>query len=202
MLSFADPTLHDLSCEKAISRARPDVAAILMRALEGHELGRQGGVALGSVEGDDLVALVKTADELRRRTAGDAITYVVNRNLNFTNICFVGCAFCGFSRGPKAKDAYFHSTETLLQKSREAVALGATEVCIQGGLPRDLNGGYYAQLLRDIHGELPELHLHAYSPMEITHGVERTGLSLSEHLLSLKEAGLGSIPGTAAEILD
>src|SRR5262249_21005682 len=144
----------------------------------------------------------KTADELRRRTVGDAITYVVNRNLNFTNICFVGCAFCGFSRGPKAKDAYFHSTEKLLDKSREAVALGATEVCIQGGLPRDLNGNYYAQLLRDIHSELPDLHLHALSPMEIAHGVDRTGLSLSEHLLTLKEAGLGSVPGTAAEILD
>ena len=193
---------RDIGCDDAISRARPEIAAILARALEGRELGFDDGVALGSVEGDDLLALVKTADELRRRTVGDAITYVVNRNLNFTNICFVGCAFCGFSRGPKAKDAYFHSTETLLQKSREAVALGATEVCIQGGLPRDLNGGYYAQLLRDISRELPELHLHAFSPMEITHGVERTGLSLSEHLLSLKEAGLGSIPGTAAEILD
>ena len=188
--------------EAAVSRARPDVAAILSRALEGRELGFDDGVALGGVEGNDLIALVKTADELRRRTVGDAITYVVNRNLNFTNICFVGCAFCGFSRGPKAKDAYFHSTETLLHKSREAVALGATEVCIQGGLPRDLNGGYYAQLLRDISRELPELHLHAFSPMEIAHGVERTGLSLSGHLMSLKEAGLGSIPGTAAEILD
>jgi 7,8-didemethyl-8-hydroxy-5-deazariboflavin synthase CofH subunit len=127
---------------------------------------------------------------------------VVNRNLNFTNVCFVGCAFCGFSRGPKAKDAYFHSTETLVAKSQEAVALGASEVCIQGGLPRDLNGNYYAQLLRDIHTTLPELHLHAYSPMEISYGAEKTGLSLTEHLLSLKEAGIGSIPGTAAEILD
>jgi FO synthase len=126
----------------------------------------------------------------------------VNRNLNFTNICFVGCAFCGFSRGPKAKDAYFHSTESLIHKSRDAISLGATELCIQGGLPRDLKGEYYAQLLRDIHDELPELHLHAFSPMEISYGVERTGLSLSDHLLSLKDAGLGSIPGTAAEILD
>src|SRR5262249_13905819 len=157
--------------EAAIARARPDMAAILSRALEGRELGFDDGVALGSVDGDDLIALVKTADELRRRTVGNAITYVVNRNLNFTNICFVGCACCGFSRGPKAKDAYFHSTETLLKKSREAVALGATEVCIQGGLPRDLDGKYYVQLLSDIHRELPELHLHAFSPMEIAHGV-------------------------------
>src|SRR4029077_5757001 len=157
------------------------------------ELGFDDGLALGSAQGNALLALVKVAGELRRRTVGDNITYVVNRNLNFTNVCFVGCAFCGFSRGPKAKDAYFHSTETLLAKSRDAVALGATEVCIQGGLPRDLNGNYYAQLLRDIHRELPELHLHAFSPMEISYGVEKTGLSLTEHLLSLKEAGIGSI---------
>jgi len=202
MLKTMDPSWQGIDCDRAIARARPAVAAILDDALAGNELGFDDAVTLGVVQGDDLVALVKTADELRRRKVGDAITYVVNRNLNFTNICYVGCAFCGFSRGPKAKDAYFHSTEKLLAKSREAVALGATEVCIQGGLPRDLDGGYYAGLLRDIHAALPELHLHAYSPMEISYGVERTGLSLVEHLLSLKEAGLGSIPGTAAEILD
>jgi len=151
-------------------------------------------VTLGSVAGDDLLALVKTADELRRRTVGNNITYVVNRNLNFTNVCFVGCAFCGFSRGPKAKDAYFHSTETLVAKSQDAVALGATEVCIQAAAPGSQRG-YYAQLLRDIHAALPELHLHAFSPMEISYGVEKTGLSLTEHLISLKEAGIGSIPG-------
>src|SRR6266567_9370314 len=191
-----------MNSEDALARAALPVAALLEKALRGSELGFDDGVALGSVQGDDLVALVKVADELRRRTVGEAITYVVNRNLNFTNVCFVGCAFCGFSRGPKAKDAYFHSTETLVAKSQGAVALGATEVCIQGGLPRDLKGGYYAQLLRDIHAALPELHLHAFSPMEISYGVEKTGLSLTEHLISLKEAGIGSIPGTAAEILD
>jgi FO synthase len=197
-----DPRWQEISLATALGRASAPIANLLDRALKGDELDFAAGVALGSVAGDDLLALVKTADELRRRKIGDNITYVVNRNLNFTNICFVGCAFCGFSRGPKAKDAYFHSTETLLAKSRQAVALGATELCIQGGLPRDLNGNYYAQLLHDIHTALPELHLHAFSPMEIAHGVERTGLSLTEHLLSLKEAGIGSIPGTAAEILD
>jgi len=193
---------QDISYERALARATTPVAALLDKALNGGELGFDDGVTLGSVAGDDLLAMVKTADELRRRTVGNNITYVVNRNLNFTNVCFVGCAFCGFSRGPKAKDAYFHSTETLVAKSQDAAALGATEVCIQGGLPRDLNGGYYAQLLRDIHAALPELHLHAFSPMEISYGVEKTGLSLTEHLISLKEAGIGSIPGTAAEILD
>src|SRR5882672_9661274 len=150
-----NPVWQDISYERALARATAPVAALLDKALNGGELGFDEGVALGSVAGDDLIALVKVADELRRRTVGDNITYVVNRNLNFTNVCFVGCAFCGFSRGPKAKDAYFHSTETLIAKSQEAVALGATEVCIQGGLPRDLNGRYYAQLLGDIHAALP-----------------------------------------------
>ena len=202
MIKAMDPRWGDISYETALSRARAPFAAILDKSLAGSELGFEDGVALGQAKGDDLIALVKVADELRRRSVGDNITYVVNRNLNFTNICIVGCAFCGFSRGPKAKDAYFHSTETLLAKSREAVALDATEVCIQGGLPRDLKGNYYADLLREIHRELPQLHLHAFSPMEISYGVEKTGLALSDYLLALKDAGIGSIPGTAAEILD
>lgn len=202
MIKALDSSWNDVDCATALSRARPAFAAILERALNGQELGFADGLALARATGDDLLALVKAADELRRRTVGDVLTYVVNRNLNFTNICIVGCSFCGFSRGPRAKDAYFHSTENLLAKTREAVASGATELCIQGGLPRDLDGSYYAGLLRDISAEFPQLHLHAYSPMEISYGVEKTGLPLTEHLISLKEAGLGSIPGTAAEILD
>jgi FO synthase len=202
MTKIMDPRWRHVSWRQAQSQATPEIARILDRALEGRELGFAEGLALATVKGSDLLALIKVADEMRRRRKGDAITYVVNRNLNFTNICVVGCAFCGFSRGPKAKDAYFHSTETLLAKCREAVALGVTEVCIQGGLPRDLDGRYYAELLRAIHAEFPDLHLHAYSPMEISYGVEKTGLPLGDYLAMLKEAGLGSIPGTAAEILD
>ena len=123
MLKAMDPSWPEIACETALARASAPVVAILEKALAGKELGFAEGHALGAVRGDDLLALVKTADELRRRKVSDAITYVVNRNLNFTNICYVGCAFCGFSRGPKAKDAYFHSTEKLLAKSREAVAL-------------------------------------------------------------------------------
>ena len=202
MIKALDPSWNEVDCATALGRARPAFAAILERALKGDDLGFTDGLALAQASGADLLALVKAGDELRRRTVGDVLTYVVNRNLNFTNICIVGCSFCGFSRGPRAKDAYFHSTENLLAKTREAVAAGATEVCIQGGLPRDLDGSYYAGLLRDISAEFPQLHLHAYSPMEISYGVEKTGLSLTEHLISLKEAGIGSIPGTAAEILD
>lgn len=202
MTKAMDPRWRDIGYEPALSRARTPIARILEKSLSGVELGFEEGLALAAVEGEDLLALVKTADELRRRKVGDRITYVVNRNLNFTNVCFVGCAFCGFSRGPKAEDAYFHSHDTLIGKALDAVTRGATEVCIQGGLPRDLKGDYYADLLRAIRKRLPDLHLHAYSPMEVSYGVEKTGLDLSDYLIALKEAGLGSIPGTAAEILD
>jgi FO synthase len=202
MLKAMDPRWHTVSWQAALARASAPVARVLDRALSGRELDYEDGVILGRAEGTDVLALVKAADEMRRRTVGDTITYVVNRNLNFTNICFVGCAFCGFSRGPRAKDAYFHSPETLIAKSRAAVVRGATEVCIQGGLPRDLDGHYYADLLRTIRAALPELHMHAFSPMEISYGVEKTGIALGDYLRMLKDAGIGSIPGTAAEILD
>lgn len=192
----------EITLENALAAARPTVAIALESVLAGNDLGFEEGLLLANVEGKDLTALLKVADQLRRNVVGDRITYVVNRNLNFTNICIVGCAFCGFSRGPDSPDAYFHSTDTLVAKSVEAVEHGATEVCIQGGLPKDLDGYYYAGLLRAIKSRLPKLHIHAYSPMEIVYGVEKTRLPLREYLLMLKEAGLNSIPGTAAEILD
>jgi len=202
MLNPANPEWREISWERALAAASPSVAGPLEKALAGNDLGMEEGLTLAKVEGNDLMALVKVADELRRRVVGDKITYVVNRNLNFTNVCIVGCAFCGFGRGADSPDAYFHSTDTLVAKSAEAVERGATEVCIQGGLPKDLDGYYYVQLLRAIKASLPQLHVHAYSPMEITYGVEKTRMPLREYLLMLKEAGLGSIPGTAAEILD
>jgi 7,8-didemethyl-8-hydroxy-5-deazariboflavin synthase CofH subunit len=202
MLKSTNPEWREIDWAGALAAASPKVAAALEKAVAGNDLGFDEGLTLATVEGNDLLALVKVADELRRRVVGDRITYVVNRNLNFTNVCIVGCAFCGFSRGPDSPDAYFHSTENLVAKSVEAVEQGATEVCIQGGLPKDLNGYYYVELLRAIKARLPELHVHAYSPMEITYGVEKTRLPLREYLLMLKDAGLNSIPGTAAEILD
>jgi 7,8-didemethyl-8-hydroxy-5-deazariboflavin synthase CofH subunit len=202
MLRPMNPEWREIPWDRAIAAASPAVANALEKSLAGSDLGFEEGMTLASVEGNDLLALAKVADELRRRAVGDRITYVVNRNLNFTNICIVGCSFCGFSRGPDSPDAYFHSTDALLAKSLEAVERGATEVCIQGGLPKDLDGYYYVQLVRAIKARLPELHVHAYSPMEITYGIEKTRMPLPEYLLMLKEAGLNSIPGTAAEILD
>ncbi len=202
MLKAASLAWREIPWQRALQSARLNVANPLEKALAGVDLGLEEGLTLANVEGDDLVALVRVADEIRRRVVGDRITYVVNRNLNFTNVCIVGCSFCGFGRGPDSPDAYFHSTDTLVAKAVEAVKLGATEVCIQGGLPKDLDGYYYVQLLRAIKQRLPDLHVHAYSPMEITYGVEKTRLPLRDYLLMLKDAGLNSIPGTAAEILD
>jgi 7,8-didemethyl-8-hydroxy-5-deazariboflavin synthase CofH subunit len=202
MLRAMNPEWREIPWDRALAGASLTVANALEKSLAGSDLGFEEGMTLASVEGNDLLALAKVADELRRRAVGDRITYVVNRNLNFTNICIVGCSFCGFSRGLDSPDAYFHSTDALLAKSLEAVERGATEVCIQGGLPKDLDGYYYVQLVRAIKARLPELHVHAYSPMEITYGIEKTRMPLPEYLLMLKEAGLNSIPGTAAEILD
>ena len=196
------PAWRDIAWEQALAKASPQVARALENALAGKEITLEEGMQLCAVRDDNFLALVKVADQLRRRTNGDRITYVVNRNLNFTNVCIVGCSFCGFGRPAEASDAYFHSTEKLVAKAEEAVKIGATEVCIQGGLPRDLDGFYYANLLCALKARLPELHIHAYSPMEITYGVEKTRMPLRDYLVMLKEAGLNSIPGTAAEILD
>src|ERR1017187_8148388 len=164
MLKALKPEWIEIPLDRAIAAANRNVAEALEKVLAGNDLGFEEGMTLATVEGNDLLALLRVADELRRRTVGDRVTYVVNRNLNFTNVCIVGCAFCGFSRSADSPDAYFQSTDTLIGKSLEAVERGATEVCIQGGLPKDLNGYYYVELLRALKARLPELHVHAYSP--------------------------------------
>ena len=180
----------------------PAVLECLEASRAGHELTFDQGLLLANAQGDDLQALVFFADTLRRETVGDPITYVVNRNINFTNVCFVGCSFCGFGKGPGAPDAYSLSPDDVVRKAREAWETGATEVCIQGGLPRDLDGFFYRDILRAIKRAMPTMHVHAFSPMEISYGVDKTGMPLREYLQMMKDEGLGSIPGTAAEILD
>jgi 7,8-didemethyl-8-hydroxy-5-deazariboflavin synthase CofH subunit len=191
-----------LTKEEALAACEPDVRECLHAAISGAELGFEQGLKLATAEGATLPALVAVADQLRRETVGDVITYVVNRNLNFTNVCFVGCSFCGFARGPGAADAYSHSPEEVVRRAKEAWERGATEVCIQGGLPKDLDGFFYRDLLRAIKRAIPEMHVHAFSPMEIDYGVAKTGMALRDYLRMMKDEGLGSIPGTAAEILD
>ncbi len=202
MKEFSDLGIRKSSLDELLGASRPAVRRALGKALTGGELDFSDGLLLCDVNGPDLCALVKTADELRRRAVGETITYVVNRNINFTNVCRVGCAFCGFGLGPRAAGAYRLSLEEIVAKAAQARELGATEVCIQGGLPPDLDGFFYRNILQAVKAAIPDLHIHAFSPMEIDYGVERTGLPLSEYLLMLKESGLGSIPGTAAEILD
>ena len=157
---------------------------------------------LAYASGDDLLGVLCAADRLRKQLVGDVVTYVVNRNINFTNICFVGCKFCAFSRGPREADAYFLSLEEVRRRTLEARARGATEVCIQGGLPHGLPKFYYRDLLRAVKAAVPDMHTHAFSPMEIVYGLELTGMPLREYLLMLKDAGLDTLPGTAAEILN
>jgi len=190
------------SLERRISRLPIDIARILEAAVEGRELGLEEGLRLARATGEELQALIAVADRVRRETVGDIVTYVVNRNINFTNICFVGCSFCAFSRTPKERDAYALTLEQVAEKAAEAWHRGATEVCVQGGLPPNMDGFFYRDLLRAIKSRVPEIHIHAFSPMEIVYGVERTGMPLRDYLLMLKENGLDTLPGTAAEILD
>ncbi len=188
--------------ESLLARANPQVRAPLEGCLERREITPEEGLALYTATGDDLRAMVKCADIARAEDVGDEVTYVVNRNLNFTNICFVGCQFCGFKRQRWESDAYDHSDATILGKLADAVARGATEVCMQGGINPDMPAFKYRDLLDTIKGAYPQIHVHAFSPMEIMYGSRRTRMEYPEYIAMLREHGLGSIPGTAAEILD
>ena len=187
------------------SQVEPTVRSSLERILEtqnGNSLSQEEAFALAHAEGDDLLGLLAAANLLRTELCGNLVTYVVNRNINFTNICFVGCKFCAFSRGPRESDTYFLEPDQVAQKAVEAAQLGATEVCIQGGLPHGLPPFYYRDILRAVKRAIPAMHIHAFSPMEIVYGVELTGMSLTDYLSMLRDNGLGTLPGTAAEILD
>jgi FO synthase len=180
----------------------PMIASLLEKALVGNELSPEEGYMLAEVDGPELAALVVSADRIRQQRVGEVITYVVNRNINFTNVCFIGCRFCAFSTARRAPDAYFLSFDEIKKRTREARERGATEVCVQGGLPRDLDGYHYRDILVAIKEAVPDMHVHAFSPMEVVHGVDKTGLTTYDYLQMLKDHGLGSLPGTAAEVLD
>ena len=183
------------------SRVRVTVDKVLT-TLDGGVLSRDECLLLANCDGDDLFGLVVAANEVRQRLVGDVISYVVTRNINFTNICFVGCKFCAFSVGPRDETAYFLSLGEVGDKCREAEGWGATEVCIQGGLPRNLPPFYYRDILRAVKSATPKMHAHAFSPMEMVYGAELTGMPIQEYLLMLQANGLDTLPGTAAEILD
>jgi FO synthase subunit 2 len=175
---------------------------VLGRALDDHEVGVDDALHLAEARGRDLAAVGVVADEMRRRQVGDVVTFVVNRNVNFTNVCIKHCTFCAFSRDHREEEGYFLPVEEVVRRTQEAADLGATEVCIQAGLPPKLDGRYYIDLCRAIKRVLPDIHLHAFSPEEILYGSVRSGLPIKEYLIELKAAGLGTLPGTSAEILD
>jgi FO synthase subunit 2 len=178
------------------------VRRALDRALDGRELTVAEGVVLAEATGPGLAGLAAVADELRARQAGEVVTYVVNRNINFTNVCIKHCTFCAFSRDHREEEGYLLPVEEVIRRAREAQDLGATEVCIQAGLPPKLDGRFYIDLCRRIHEALPDLHIHAFSPEEVLYGVTRSGMPVAEYLTELRGAGLGTLPGTSAEILD
>ncbi len=190
--------------------ARPGVAALTgdgWAALRRAEVDPTGlsdteALALMNAEGELLEQVCRLADDLRRETVGDEVTYVVNRNINFTNICYVGCRFCAFAQRRTDADAYSLSLDQVADRAQEAWVLGATEVCMQGGIDPELPGTGYFDLAAAVKERVPRMHVHAFSPMEIVNGASRTGLCVEDFLVRARESGLGSIPGTAAEILD
>lgn len=178
------------------------IESILDKAQEGRELSAKDGEALFAADGEDLYRLLSVANELRRRRVGDAVAYVINRNINFTNVCVKRCGFCAFSRGHRAEQGYFLPTDEILRRVREAWDLGATEVCIQAGLPPRIDGSFYIDLCKAIKREFPEIHVHAFSPEEILYGATLSNRTIEDYLMALRDVGLGSLPGTSAEILD
>ena len=181
---------------------KPAVARVLERALEEREISADEAVRLFSANGCELQALLWVADELRRRAVGNVVTYVTVRNINFTNICYTGCCFCAFARRLDDSDAQWLSLAEVADRAEHAWQVGATEVCMQGGLHPRMPGSHYRDLIIAVKERVPQIHVHAFSPFEIWYGARRSGASYADFLSALKEAGLGSLPGTAAEILD
>ena len=185
-----------------IRNTDPVIAEILNRALDDKELSVDDAVKLFECNDTELNMLIQVADELRKRKAGDLVTYVVNRNVNFTNVCIKRCGFCAFSRDFREEEGYFLPVEEIVRRAKEAWSLGATEVCIQAGLPPKMDGYLYIDICKAIKKELPDIHIHGFSPEEVLYGAVRSDTSIEDYLKMLKEAGVGSLPGTAAEILD
>ncbi|MFL6025135.1 MAG: bifunctional FO biosynthesis protein CofGH [Marmoricola sp.] len=184
-------------------RASADgIAALKAAESDPGNLSDEHALTLMTAEGDLLAQVIKLADDLRKEVKGDEVTYVVNRNINFTNVCYVGCRFCAFAQRRTDEDAYSLSLDQVADRAEEAWDLGATEVCMQGGIDPELPGTAYFDIAAAVKKRVPGMHVHAFSPMEIVNGSSRTGLSFEDFLIKARESGLDTIPGTAAEILD
>src|SRR5690606_28130016 len=186
------PQRFDADVKSALARAEQNPAG----------LSDDDALALLHAEGPELDALAKLADDLRRDAVGDVVTYVVTRNINFTNVCYTGCRFCAFAQRRTDADAYTLSLRQVGDRVDEAWEAGATEICMQGGIHPDMPGTAYFDLAREVKRRAPGIHLHSYSPMEVVNGASRADMSIREWLQEAKEAGVDSLPGTAAEILD
>lgn len=178
------------------------VSEILNKALSDKEITAQEGLRLYNTTGIDFHLVGLVADEIRKRRVGDTVTYVVNRNINFTNVCIKQCGFCAFSRDFREEEGYFLPTDEIVRRAKEAHQLGATEVCIQAGLPPDMDGDLYENICRAIKKEIPDIHIHGFSPEEVLYGATRSKTTVRDYLKRLKESGVNTLPGTAAEILD
>ncbi|HIG41834.1 MAG TPA: 7,8-didemethyl-8-hydroxy-5-deazariboflavin synthase subunit CofH [Gammaproteobacteria bacterium] len=203
-----DPPEGDLAKVTAIPKSRPsaDIAEILNKVRQEEVLGEAEIVRLFKARGDDYTHICQLADEIRKKVNGDTVTYCVNRNINYTNVCYFKCQFCAFSKGKMSENLrgrpYDLSHEEIMRRTSEAYARGATEVCMQGGIHPEYTGQTYIDIVHSIKQVVPDMHVHAFSPLEVWQGAHTLGLSLGEFLGQLKEAGLGTLPGTAAEILD
>jgi FO synthase len=192
--------------ERGLGRIAPDLAGILERSLGGRPPRVDEIERLFRARGPEVEAVAWVADTLRRERCGEVVTYVINRNINYTNQCYFRCGFCGFSRGPKSLnlrgDPYILNVHEVVHRSVEAWERGATEVCLQGGIHPDFTGDFYVGVLSAIKQRLPEMHVHGFTPLEVWQGAHTLGISVREFLTRLRDAGLGTLPGTAAEILD
>ena len=189
-----------------LGSARPAVAAVLERSLAGTPPTRDEVELMFGARAEEVEVIAAVADELRRRAVGDRVTYVINRNINYTNQCYFRCGFCGFSKGPRSLnhrgEPYMLEVHEVVHRSVEAAERGATEVCLQGGIHPDYTGDFYVAVLEAIKARLPDMHVHGFTPLEVWQGAETLGVSVREFLERLRDAGLGTLPGTAAEVLD
>ena len=188
--------------ESMLKEINPVISDILNQSLDSKNISIEEAVELFHTKGTEMIMTTMVADMLRRTKVGDKVTYVINRNINFTNVCIKRCGFCAYSRDFRNDEGYFLPISEVVRRAEEASKLGATEICIQAGLPPQMDGLLYVDICKAIKKELPDIHIHAFSPEEVMYGCSRSGLSVKEYLSMLKEAGLGSLPGTAAEILD
>jgi FO synthase subunit 2 len=192
----------NVNIDSLLKKSDSSISEILNKALSDKEVSAEEGLRLYNTSGIDFHLVGLVADEIRSRRVGDTVTYVVNRNINFTNVCIKQCGFCAFSRDFREEEGYFLPTEEIVRRAKEAHQLGATEVCIQAGLPPDMEGELYENICKEIKKEIPDIHIHGFSPEEVLYGASRSKTTIREYLKRLKEAGVNTLPGTAAEILD